>query len=228
VCVFVCVCVCVCVCVRACVLACVCVCACLCMCVCVCMCVCMCVCVRVYVLAADPVRFSFDIARRRWYHLDVREKDPATSGLTAEQRRAKRKLGRAGVDSETASVARTEFDDTFDDGVEEGEDVQVESFDDNAFYYWENGELKKMDTTEEAAEGEPEVPGLRLPASDATALLEPSTATTFETSSVEGFTPAVDSASVVDTEAAAPLSVLAHGGAGSDVVSGLTEATLVC
>ena len=54
--------------------------------------------------------------------------------------------------SETASIARTEIDEVFDDGVEEGEDVTVEAFDDNAFYYWENGELKKMDSTEDAAE----------------------------------------------------------------------------
>ena len=48
--------------------------------------------------------YSFDIARRRWYQLEVKEKDTSSAGLTSEQRRAKRKIARAGIDSGVDSV----------------------------------------------------------------------------------------------------------------------------
>jgi hypothetical protein len=102
-------------------------------------------------------RYSFDIARRRWYELEVKEKTAAVEGVKKVKRRNPKSS--ASTDEGSTTISAREDDSVFGDGFDEGEDddaaaATVESFDDNAYYYWENGELKKMDMTE--GEDEPD------------------------------------------------------------------------
>ena len=177
-------------------------------------------------------RYTFDVARRRWYALEVKEKDPSSS---AEQRRARRKQARAAAGGDDSASVFTRTTDVFEDeeglgeggSDDEGENVKVDAFDDNAFYYWENGELKRMDMSE--ADGDGDEGG------DAPSASEPSAAPVEVPVSplrsdvdTESKRDVVDTSTETDAVSAAVSATAgsAHGGAGSDVpdslVAGLT------
>jgi hypothetical protein len=92
-------------------------------------------------------RYSFDIARRRWYELEIKEK--TADGI----KKAKRRNPKGGAEDSSTVISGREDDSVFDEAFDDADDddaaaATVESFDDNAYYYWENGELKKMDMSE--------------------------------------------------------------------------------
>lgn len=97
--------------------------------------------------------YAFDPGRRRWYALEMKDEKTKKSRRTKRSKGSRASAGGAGGERATPMVGDSESEDESDDEDEDDDrdvqDILDAIVDENAFYYWEDGKLVRMELSDD-------------------------------------------------------------------------------